>query len=179
MRFGSPTPDAPAGSVRRPPILQGTLDGHGAAGQGRCQLHNGEQTNSIPLVSSAPPTRVASSRRAYMTFAVLLIGNAACGGKWHTGRQNGVCGHKFKFHLVGFLLSLGSFGQVMGGSRSQQPEALFALMLTLPTQVVVGHTPPVIEEEGKFHLPFLAHSRHGAPIIENPPISAVTVEMGG
>ena len=42
------------------------------------------------------------------------------------------------------------------------PEALFALMLTLPAQVVVGHTPPVIEEEGQFQLPFLAHSRHGA-----------------
>ena len=50
----------------------------------------------------------------------------------------------------------------MGAVDHNSPEDLFALMLTLPTQVVVGHTPPVIEEEGKFHLPFLAHSRHGA-----------------
>ena len=35
-------------------------------------------------------------------------------------------------------------------------------MLTLPAQVVVGHTPPVIEEEEQLQLPFLAHSRHGA-----------------
>ena len=84
------------------------------------------------------------------------------GGKWHTGRQNGVCVHKFKFHLVGFLLSLGSFGQVMGAVDHDSPEALFALMLTLPAQVIVGHTPPVIEEEGQLQLPFLAHSRHGA-----------------
>ena len=82
--------------------------------------------------------------------------------KWHTGRQNGVCGHKFKIHLVGFLLSLGSFGQVTGAVNHDSPEALFALMLTLPAQVVVGHTPPVIEEEGQLQLPFLAHSRHGA-----------------
>ena len=52
-------------------------------------------------------------------------------------------------------------------------------MLALPAQVVVGHTPPVIEEEGKLQLPFLAHSRHSAPIIENPPISAVTTGTGG
>ena len=38
----------------------------------------------------------------------------------------------------------------------------FALMLTLPAQVVVGQTLPVIEEEGQLQLPFLAHSRHGA-----------------
>ena len=84
------------------------------------------------------------------------------GGKWHTGRQNGVCGHKFKIHLSDFLLSLGSFGQVMGAVDHNSPEALFALMLTLPAQVVVGHTPPVIEEEGQLQLPFFAHSRHGA-----------------
>ena len=97
----------------------------------------------------------------------------------HTGRQNGVCGHKFKIHLSDFLLSLGSFGQVMGAVDHNSPEALFALMLTLPAQVVVGHTPPVIEEEGQLQLPFFAHSRMVPPIIENPPISAVTVEMGG
>ena len=50
----------------------------------------------------------------------------------------------------------------MGTVDHDSPEALFALMLTLPAQVVVGHTPPVIEEEGKLQLPFLAHSRHGA-----------------
>ena len=50
----------------------------------------------------------------------------------------------------------------MGAVDHNSPEALFALMLTLPAQVVVGHTPPVIEEEGKLQLPFLAHSRHSA-----------------
>jgi len=50
----------------------------------------------------------------------------------------------------------------MGAVDHDSPEALFALMLTLPAQVVVGHTPPVIEEEGQLQLPFLAHSRHGA-----------------
>ena len=57
---------------------------------------------------------------------------------------------------------VGSFGQVMGAVDHNSPEALFALMLTLPAQVVVGHTLPVIEEEGQLQLPFLAHSRHGA-----------------
>ena len=37
----------------------------------------------------------------------------------------------------------------MGAVDHDSPEALFALMLTLPAQVVVGHTPPVIEEEGQ------------------------------
>ena len=50
----------------------------------------------------------------------------------------------------------------MGAVDHNSPEALFALMLTLPAQVVVGHTPPVIEEEGQLQLPFFAHSRHGA-----------------
>ena len=50
----------------------------------------------------------------------------------------------------------------MGAVYHDSPETLLALMLALPAQVVVGHTPPVIEEEGKLQLPFLAHSRHGA-----------------
>ena len=50
----------------------------------------------------------------------------------------------------------------MGAVDHDSPKALFALMLTLPAQVIVGHTPPVIEEEGQLQLPFLAHSRHGA-----------------
>ena len=51
----------------------------------------------------------------------------------------------------------------MGAVDHNSPEALFALMLTLPAQVVVGHTPPVIEEEGQLQLPFLAahFSRNG------------------
>ena len=48
----------------------------------------------------------------------------------------------------------------MGAVYHDSPETLLALMLALPAQVVVGHTPPVIEEEGKLQLPFLAHSRH-------------------
>ena len=50
----------------------------------------------------------------------------------------------------------------MGAVYHDSPETLLALMLALPAQVVVGHTPPVIEEEGKLQLPFLAHSRHSA-----------------
>ena len=50
----------------------------------------------------------------------------------------------------------------MGAVDHDSPKALFALMLTLPAQVIAGHTPPVIEEEGQLQLPFLAHSRHGA-----------------
>ena len=50
----------------------------------------------------------------------------------------------------------------MGAVYHDSPETLLALMLALPAQVVVGHTPPVIEEEGQLQLPFLAHSRHGA-----------------
>ena len=44
----------------------------------------------------------------------------------------------------------------MGAVDHDSPEALFALMLTLPAQVVVGHTPPVIEEEGQLQLPLSA-----------------------
>ena len=50
----------------------------------------------------------------------------------------------------------------MGAVYHDSPETLLALMLALPAQVVVGHTPPVIEEEGQLQLPFFAHSRHGA-----------------
>ena len=35
----------------------------------------GKRTNNIPLVSSVLAARVASSSRAYMTFAVLLTGS--------------------------------------------------------------------------------------------------------
>ena len=51
----------------------------------------------------------------------------------------------------------------MGAVYHDSPETLLALMLALPAQVVVGHTPPVIEEEGQLQLPFLAHSRHINP----------------
>ena len=50
----------------------------------------------------------------------------------------------------------------MGAVDHNSPETLFAIMLILPAQVVVGHMPPVIEEEGQLQLPFLAHSWHGA-----------------
>ena len=90
----------------------------------------GKRTNKMPLLSSIPAVRVVFSRRAYMTFAVLLIGSR----------------------------SIAAGSSIQGDS----PETLLALMLALPAQVVVGHTPPVIEEEGKLQLPFLAHSRHSA-----------------
>ena len=35
----------------------------------------GKRTNKMPLLSSIPAVRVVFSRRAYMTFAVLLIGS--------------------------------------------------------------------------------------------------------
>ena len=43
----------------------------------------------------------------------------------------------------------------MGAVYHDSPETLLALMLALPAQVVVGHTPPVIEEESKFLLHLL------------------------
>ena len=52
-------------------------------------------------------------------------------------------------------------------------------MLALPAQVVVGHTPPVIEEEGSSNFRFLLILGIVPPIIENPPISAVTTGTGG
>ena len=67
----------------------------------------------------------------------------------------------------------------MGAVDHDSPKALFALMLTLPAQVIVGHTPPVIEEEGNSNFRFLLILGMVPPIMENPPISAVTVEMGG
>ena len=162
VRF-SHTPAHPQDQSGVLQFFQGTLDGYGASGQGRRQLHNGETDKQYPVGI------LRTHRKGGVQQAGIhdLCGAADRqpqhgGGKWHTGRQNGICGHKFKFHLVGFLLSLGSFGQVTGAVDHDSPEALFALMLTLPAQVVVGHTPPVIEEEGQLQLPFLAHSRHGA-----------------
>ena len=159
MRFDSPTPGrtrriSPASSNSFKERLTVTELRDKAAASATI----GKRTNSIPLVSSTPPARVASSRRAYMTFAVLLIGSRSMAVG--SGIQGGTT--VSAFHLVDFLLSLGSFGQVTGAVNHDSPEALFALMLTLPAQVVVGHTPPVIEEEGQLQLPFLAHSRHGA-----------------
>ena len=51
------------------------------------------------------------------------------------------------------------------------PEALFAIMLTLPAQVV--------RKKDSSNFRFLLILGMVPPIIENPPISAVTVEMGG
>ena len=76
MRFGSPTPGrtrriSPASSNSFRERLTVTELRDKAAANSTI----GKRTNSIPLVSSAPSIRVASSRRAYMTFAVLLIGS--------------------------------------------------------------------------------------------------------
>lgn len=67
----------------------------------------------------------------------------------------------------------------MGAVYHDSPETLLALMLALPAQVVVGHTPPVIEEEGSSNFRFLLILGIVPPIIENPPISAVTTGTGG
>ena len=76
MRFGSPTPRrtrriSPASSNSFKERLTVTELRDKAAASSTM----GKRTNNIPLVSSAPPARVASSRRAYMTFAVLLTGS--------------------------------------------------------------------------------------------------------
>ena len=47
------------------------------------------------------------------------------------------------------------------------------------TKVVVRYPPPFIEEEGQFQLPLFRHSRHGASLNKNPPISAVTAAIDG
>ena len=122
----------------------------------------GKQTNKIPFSSSCPLESIASSIRQYMTFAVLLTENPVNAlGK---GIQGGsgvsiVINSKFIRCVPPFSLLVWINNGAVNHNRS---EALFALMLTLPAQVVVGHTPPVIEEEGQLQLPFLAHSRHGA-----------------
>ena len=67
----------------------------------------------------------------------------------------------------------------MGAVDHNSPEALFALMLTLPAQVVVGHTPRSLRKKDSSNFRFLLILGMVPPIIENPPISAVTVEMGG
>ena len=67
----------------------------------------------------------------------------------------------------------------MGTVDHDSPEALFALMLTLPAQVVVGHTPPSLRKKDSSNFRFLLILGMVPPIIENPPISVVAVEMGG
>lgn len=54
-------------------------------------------------------------------------------------RQNCVCNNKFKFYLVSFLLIFGSSVQVMRAVNHDRQEVVFVLMLTLLTQLVVGH----------------------------------------
>lgn len=54
-------------------LFQRTLDGSGTAGHAAFNSAMGKGKNSIPLVFSAPPAKVAPNRRVYMTFAVLLV----------------------------------------------------------------------------------------------------------
>ena len=77
--------------------------------------------------------------------------------------------------MKGNIDSLNASGAVYHG----RPEALLAGMPTFPAQFVVGHAPPVIEEESKLVLPFPAHSWHSASCYENPSISAVTAGTDG
>ena len=67
----------------------------------------------------------------------------------------------------------------MGAVDHNSPEALFALMLTLPAQVVVGTRSRSLRKKDSSNFRFLLILGMVPPIIENPPISAVTVEMGG
>ena len=64
----------------------------------------------------------------------------------------------------------------MGAVDHNSPEALFALMLTLPAQVT---RPRSLRKKDSSNFRFLLILGMVPPIIENPPISAVTVEMGG
>ena len=67
----------------------------------------------------------------------------------------------------------------MGAVHNDRPETLLASTLTFPAKVVVRYPPPFIEEEGQFQLPLFRHSRHGASLNKNPPISAVTAAIDG
>ena len=60
----------------------------------------------------------------------------------------------------------------MGAVHNDRPEALPASALAFPAKVVVRYPPPFIEEKGQFQLPLFRHSRHGASLNKNPPISA-------
>src|SRR5699024_11318769 len=99
----------------------------------------------------------------------------------HTGRQGGVCGHKFNFHSIGVLLcfSFCAFGKILGTVHNDRPETLLASALAFPAKVIVRYPPSFIEEEGQFQLPLFRHSRHGASLNKNPPISAVTAAIDG
>ena len=67
----------------------------------------------------------------------------------------------------------------MGAVHNDRPETLLASTLAFPAKVVVRYPPPFIEEEGQFQLPLFRHSRHGASLNKNPPISAVTAAIDG
>lgn len=45
--------------------------------------------------------------------------------------------------------------------------------------IELSYPPPFIEEERQFQLPLFRHSRHGASLNKNPPISAVTAAIDG
>ena len=67
----------------------------------------------------------------------------------------------------------------MGAVYNDRPETLLASALAFPAKVVVRYPPPFIEEEGQLQLPLFRHSRHGASLNKNPPISAVTAAIDG
>ena len=67
----------------------------------------------------------------------------------------------------------------MGTVYNDRPEALLTSTLAFPSKVVVRYPPPFIEEEGQLQLPLFRHSRHGASLNKNPPISAVTAAIDG
>ena len=67
----------------------------------------------------------------------------------------------------------------MGAVHNDRPETLLASTLAFPAKVVVRYPPPFIEEERQFQLPLFRHSRHGASLNKNPPISAVTAGVDG
>jgi hypothetical protein len=120
----------------------------------------GKRINRIPLLSSAPFVRISSSRRAYMTFAVLLTGSRSIA--FGSGIQGGrgvlaIINSQF----IRWCPPFGSFGLVTGAVDNDSPETLLALMLAFPAEFIVASAPPVINgnkfplEESKFFLQLL------------------------
>ena len=69
--------------------------------------------------------------------------------------------------------------KILGAVHNDRPETLLASALAFPAKAVVRYPPPFIEEERQFQLPLFRHSRHGASLNKNPPISAVTAAIDG
>ena len=63
--------------------------------------------------------------------------------------------------------------------HNDRPDTLLTSALAFPAKGVVRYPPPFMEEERQCQLPLFRHSRHGASLNKNPPISAVTAAIDG